>query len=299
MPIKSIGLIGLGLMGGGIGKNLVSKGFPLTVFDIDPAAVNKLGKLGAMPVDTPQALAERSDVVITVVPDSPQVEEALCGPRGALKGAKPGTIFVDCSTIDPFASQAIGDRVRAAGCHFVDAGMGGSSKQADEGELLLMVGATPEDFAELELVLRAIAAKIFHCGGPNAGITMKVVNNTLAASIWAADVEALTLGRKAGLTAEVMLDVLTHTAADNPALHGQVPNEVLPGRYDPGFKAWMAHKDLGLGQNLAARLGVPLFTLAPARQLYSLALALGKRDRSHTVIAQVLEEIVGVRIGGN
>ena len=297
MSKQDVGLIGLGLMGGGIGKNLLRKGFALTVFDVDPAAVVRLGKLGAMAVDSPQALAERSEVIITVVPDSPQVEEALFGPRGALKGARPGTIFVDCSTIDPFASRAIGDRVRAAGCRFVDAGMGGSSKQADEGELLLMVGATPEDFEALQPVLRAIATKVFHCGGPNAGITMKVVNNTLAASIFAADVEALALGRKAGLTAEVMLDVLTHTAADNPALHGQVPNEVLPGKYEPGFKAWMAHKDLGLGQNLAALLGVPLFTLAPARQLYSLALALGKRDRSHSVIAQVLEELLGIRIG--
>ncbi|MHB1133546.1 MAG: NAD(P)-dependent oxidoreductase [Chloroflexota bacterium] len=297
MAIENVGVIGLGLMGGGIAKNLLAKGFAVSVYDMAPAAVARLVALGATGADSPAAVGESAQVVISVVPDSPQVQEALLGPRGALRGAKPGTIFVDCSTIDPAASQAIGDQVRAAGCGFVDCGMGGTSTHAEAGTLLFMVGATAEDFALVEPVLRAAAGQIIHCGGPNTGITTKVINNTLAASILSADLEALVLGRKAGVSTEALLAVFRATAANNPALHAQIPNEVLANNYEPGFKAWMMHKDLGLGQNLAARLGVPLFALAPARQLYSAALAKGQGDRAHTIVAQLLEEIVGVKIG--
>ena len=297
MTKQSVGVIGLGLMGGGIAKNLAQKGFAVGVFDLDPAAMARLERLGATGADSPDALAADREVIITVVPYSPQVEEALLGPRGALRGARPGTIFVDCSTIDPAASQAIGDQVRAAGCRFVDCGMGGSSTHSDEGTLLFMVGATEEDFAAVRPILEATARQIFHCGGPNAGITTKVINNTLAATIFAADAEALVLGRKAGVSAEALLAVFKATFANNPALHTLVYSDVLPGKYEPGFKAWMAHKDLGLGQNLAARLGVPLFALGPARQLYSAALAQGYADRAHTIVAKVLEEIAGVKVG--
>lgn len=296
MPPLRIGLIGLGLMGRGMGKNLLEKDFPLTVNDVAPDAVARLVERGAVAADSPMAVAAGADVVITVLPDGPDVEQAILGPHGVLAGSRPGTIIVDCSTIDPAVTQRVGDRVRASGCHMVDAGMGRSSQEADEGRLIFMVGAAPADYEAVLPVLRAMGTDIFHCGGPGAGITMKVVNNLLATSILCADVEALVLGARAGLDVDTMLRVFTATAANNAFFQTAIPRQVLTGNYEPGFKAALAHKDVGLGQSLAARLGVPLFTLAPARQLYSLVLARGLAGRAHSIIAAVLAEIAGVRL---
>jgi len=296
MANRRIGLIGLGLMGRGMGSNLLKKGFSLTVHDIDAAAVEVLRQRGARAAASPKALAADSEIVITVVPDGPDVETVVLGPDGVLAGARPGTILVECSTIDPAVTQRVGKAVRAAGSRMVDAGMGRSSAEAEAGRLLFMVGAEPGDFDAVRPVLEAMGSDIFHCGGPGTGISMKMVNNLLNISLLAADLEALALGTKAGLSMDVMLRVLTTTAANNPHLKITVQDQVLAGNFTPGFKAVMAQKDLGLAQNMAARLGVPLFTLTQARQLYSIAVAQGKGDLSMGVIAQVMEDIAGVRL---
>lgn len=297
MPIESVGLIGLGLMGHGIGKNLLQKGFALTVFDVDPAAAERLAALGAIAVTSPRGVAERSQVVITVLPDGPQVEEAVLGPDGVLAGARPGMVLLDCSTVDPAVTRKVGEALRAAGCGMVDAGMARSSKEAEEGRLLFMVGGLPEDLELVRPLLEATGTDIYYCGGPTAGITMKVINNLLNNTLLAMDAEALALGRKAGLETSVMLDVFGSTAANNPHLRGLVSQQMLTGDYTPGFKASMAHKDFRLAQNLAARLGVPLFSLAPSLNLFSQVLARGWADRSHSIVGRLLEEIAGVRFG--
>jgi 3-hydroxyisobutyrate dehydrogenase-like beta-hydroxyacid dehydrogenase len=296
MPAKRIGIIGLGLMGRGMGTNLLKKGFSLTVHDVDPAAVEVLRQRGARVAASAKAVAAESEIVITVVPDGPDVESVVLGVDGVLAGARPGTILVECSTIDPAVTQRVGKAVRAAGCRMVDAGMGRSSAEAEAGKLLFRVGAESADFETVRPVLEAMGTDIFHCGGPGTGISMKMVNNLLNISLLAADLEALALGTKAGLSMEVMLRVLTTTAANNPHLKITVQDQVLVGNFQPGFKAVMAQKDLGLAQNMAARLGVPLFTLTQARQLYSIAVAQGKGDLSMGVIAQVMEDIAGVRL---
>lgn len=296
MAKNRVGLIGLGLMGRGMGKNLLRKGYPLTVYDIEAAAVEPLRQAGAATASSPSGVAKGSDIIITVVPDSPDVEAVVLGSDGVLAGAQPGAILIECSTIDPHVTKRVGEAVRKAGCRMVDAAMGRSSKEAEEGRLLFMVGADPQDFETIRPVLEAMGTDIFYCGGPGAGISMKMVNNLLNISILSADLEALALGVKAGLDVEMMLGVLTKTAANNPHLKITVQDQVLAGNFEPGFKAALAHKDLGLAQNMAARLGVPLFALTQARQLYSIALAQGKGDRSMAAIAPVLEQLAGVRL---
>ena len=283
-------------MGGGIGENLLRKGFSLTVFDVSSAAVQRLVGLGAAPAGSPAEVGSHSDILITVVPDGPQVEEVILGGGGALGGAKPGTMFVDCSTIDPTVTAKVRTAVEAKGCRLVDAGMGGSSKEAAEGRLLFMVGATPEDYARVLPVLQAAGANIQHCGGPGAGITVKLVNDLLALSIFVADVEALCLGTKAGVDLEVMMRIFQSTSANNGFLKAAVPEQVLGRNFEPGFKSSLAHKDAGLAQTMAARLGVPLFTLAPARQLYSALLSQGKGDLAIGAVAQLLEDLAGVSL---
>ncbi len=291
-----VGVIGLGLMGGGMARTLLRKGFDPVVYDASPAAVDRMAKLGARVAASPQELAEKVDFVFTVLPDGPQVEEVVLGPGGTLAGAHPGSFFVDSSTIDPAVSERVRTAVGKAGYRMIDASLNRGPKEAEEGTLIFMVGASPEDFAAVRPLLEAMGTDIFHCGGPGAGITMKVINNILTQSILASDCEALVLGAKAGLSADVMLKVLTSTNANNGPLHNLVPNNVLKGDYTPGFKAWMAHKDMGLAHNLAARLGVPLFTLGPVRQLFSAALGRGKGELTSAVIATVLEELAGVSL---
>ena len=291
-----VGVIGLGLMGGGMARTLQRKGYDLTVFDASPAAAERLVRLGAKAAGSPRELAQKVDFVFTVLPDGPQVEEVILGPDGVLAGAHPGTFVADSSTIDPAVSEQVRRSVCGAGYRMIDCSLNRSPKEAEEGTLIFMVGASPEDFAVVHPLLQAMGTDIFHCGGPGAGITMKVINNILTQSLLAADCEALVLGAKAGLDVDLMLKVLTSTNADNGPLHNAVPNQVVAGNYAPGFKAVHALKDMGLAHTLAARLGVPLFTLGPIRQLLSAALGRGKGELTSAVIATVLEELAGVSL---
>ena len=295
MAEQRIGLIGLGKMGHGIGKNLLRKGYALTVYDVDPTAVTSLAAFGATPAASPKQVAERSGIVVTVLPDGPDVERVVLGPDGVLSGARPGTIVLDCSTIDPEVTRRIEAAMRAAGCGMVDAGMGGLPPAAEDGTLLLMVGATPEDFERVKPLLDAMGRQSFHCGGPGAGMSIKLINNLLALAILSADLEALAMGVRAGLKPDVVLDVLRSTFADNKLLHTLVPDKILKGDHEPGFKAGLAHKDAGLAMTLASNLRVPIWTMGQVRQLLSLVLAQGKGEQAHTVLATAIEEFIGTR----
>jgi 4-hydroxybutyrate dehydrogenase/sulfolactaldehyde 3-reductase len=295
MPEQRVGLVGLGKMGHGMGKNLLRRGYSLTVFDVDPQAIADLTALGATPAASARAVAERSDVVVTVLPDGPDVERAVLGPDGIASGAHPGMIVLDCSTIHPEVTRRVGAALRAVGCGMVDAGMGGLPSAAEEGNLLFMVGAIPEDFERVKPLLEAMGKQIFHCGGPGAGMSVKLINNLLAMTVLCADLEALAMGVRAGLRPEVLLQVLRSTFADNKPLHTLVPDKILKGDHEPGFKAKLAHKDIGLAENLAASLQVPVWTMGQTRQHLSLALSQGKGERGHTVVATALEETIGTR----
>jgi 3-hydroxyisobutyrate dehydrogenase-like beta-hydroxyacid dehydrogenase len=296
MQRARVGLIGLGFMGSAVGRRLIEQGFSLTAFDIVQEAVARMVERGAAGARSAREVAAASDVVLTVLPDGPDVEAAVQGPEGVLAGAHPGVILVECSTIDPVVSDRVGHAVRHAGFRMLDAAIGRLPTHAEKGQLVFMVGAYPEDLQAVRPILEALSTEIFHCGGPPSGITMKLINNLLASSVMAASSEALVLGVKAGLTPEVMLQVLSSTAADNASLHSSIPQQVLTADYRPGFKSALAHKDMGLAHTMAARLGVPLFTLAPIRQLTSAIAAQGKGELSAAVIATVLENLSGVSL---
>jgi 4-hydroxybutyrate dehydrogenase/sulfolactaldehyde 3-reductase len=282
-------------MGRGIGRNLLRKGYAVCVYDVNPAAVARLAASGATPAGSPRHVAERSGIVVTVLPDGPDVERAVLGPDGVLSGAKPGTIVLDCSVIDPEITRRVGAALRAAACGMVDVGMGGLPSAAEEGALFFMVGATPEDLARVKPLLEAMGKESIHCGGPGMGVSVKLINNLLALTILAANLEALAMGARAGLTPEVVLHVFRSTYADNRLLHTLVPEKILRGDHEPGFTAELAHKDAGLAVALAARLKTPIWTMGQVRQLLTLILAQGKGQQAHTVLATAIEEFAGVR----
>lgn len=296
MPEQRVGVIGLGSMGRGIGKNLVTKGFPLTVYDANLAAIEPLQLLGAEGAETPRAVAERSDVVITVLPNGPDVEAVALGPNGIAEGAKSGTIVMDCSTIDPAVSLAVNRSLRERGIRMADTAMGRGSGEADAGTLVFMVGAEPEDFAAIKPILEATGSDVFHVGPPGHGITLKLVHNLLSLTMLAASCEAMVLAAKAGLNLRKTLEVLQASTTGHGHMRSSIPNQVLTGDYTPGFRTVLGQKDLRLGHNLAASLGVPLQTLAISQELFTAAIAKGRGEWSSPAIATVLEEIVGIRL---
>jgi 4-hydroxybutyrate dehydrogenase/sulfolactaldehyde 3-reductase len=297
MGQKPIGLIGVGKMGHAVGMNLLRKGHQLIVFDLDPRAIQQMVARGAFAAGSSKAVAEQVDSVITILPNGPDVERAVLGPAGILAGARPGSLLLECSTISPHVSKRIGEAVRAAGCRMVDAAIGRLPKDAEEGNLVLMVGAAAEDLEIVRPLLAQMGSDIFHCGGPGAGVAMKLVNNLLAHAIMSADLEALAIGVKAGLDPDLMIRVLSSTAAANRLLSTQVQKNALSGDYAPGFKAVLAHKDIGLALNMAAQLHVPLWSLAPVQQVLNLMLSGGRGELSSIGIAAVIEEAAGVRLG--
>ncbi len=294
MAGQRIGLIGLGSMGRGMGRNLLAHGFALTVYDVNPDAAESLP--GATVAHTPRLVAERSAIIITVLPDGPDVEAAILGPDGVAAGAGPGTILIDCSTIAPATSRAIGTALTARGIRMVDAAMGRSSSEAEAGTLLFMVGAAPDDFAAVEPVLRAMGSDIFHVGPPGDGITLKLIHNLLSLTMLAASAEAMVLAGKAGLDLRRALQVLQASTTGHGHLRGAIPQQVLTGDYTPGFRVALGQKDMRLGHELAASLGVPLQTLVIAGEVYTAAVGQGRGDWASGAIATVLEGIVGLRL---
>lgn len=296
MSDMRIGLIGLGYMGAGMAKNLLKHGYQLTVHNRSQGPVERLVALGATAAASPADLARQVDIVFTVLPDGPDVERVVSGPGGVLEGARPGLLMVECSTIDPSVTGRVREALEAKGCRMVDAPLGRGSKQAEEGTLVFMVGATEDDFRQVLPVLQAMGTEIIRCGGPGAGIIVKVANNMLAQTILAANIEALLLGVKAGVEVEPMLQVFQLTGADNGQLRTQIPGQVLPRNFQPGFKLSLAEKDQRLGQALAAKLGMPLFTLATARHLFQIAIEQGRGDLAAPAVVEVFEQFGGVKL---
>ena len=296
MPVERVGLIGLGSMGRGIGKSLIRNGFQLTVHDANLAAVETLQMLGAEGVETPRAVAERSEVVVTVLPNGPDVESVAFGPGGIVEGAKPGTIVMDCSTIDPPASMALHAALAEKGVRMVDAAMGRGSQQADEGTLLFMVGADPEDFETVRPLLEAAGSDVFHVGPPGHGITLKIVHNLLSLTMLAASSEAMILAAKAGLNIHKTLEVLQASTTGHGHLRFSIPQQAMTGDFTPGFRTVLGQKDLRLGRNLATSLGVPLQTLAISAELFTATVAKGRGEWSSPAIITVLEDIVGIKL---
>jgi 3-hydroxyisobutyrate dehydrogenase-like beta-hydroxyacid dehydrogenase len=291
-----IGLVGLGQMGSAMARRLIKEGKQLTVYNRSPGPTEELVGLGARKAVNLLSLARDSDLIFTVLSDTTAVEEVILGSNGLLTGAHSGTLIIECSTIDPHASLIIGDTFRKSGYRMIDAPIGGRPAQAELGNLVFMVGASPVDLEYAQAALSILSSKIIYCGGPSMGITMKVVNNLLSQSIQLMDLEAITLGMKAGLEPQVILDVLTSTAADNIALHTKIPQSVLTGNFLPGFSIKLAHKDQGLAHTMASRLGVPLFTLGQARHIYSIAMTQGLGDQPNETIAKIIEKLSSIEI---
>jgi 3-hydroxyisobutyrate dehydrogenase-like beta-hydroxyacid dehydrogenase len=292
--VTNVGLIGVGAMGEPMAASLIGAGFTVAVCahrNREPVA--RLVAAGAVDAGDPAGVGRTSAVVITMVPDAPQVEEALFGANGAVAAARPGTLFIDMSTISPVATAAFDARLRAAGHRFVDSPVSGGPARAASGTLALMVGASDADLAVAEPVLKALGTPN-HVGAVGMGETVKLVNQILIANIMVANAEALVFAKKAGANVEVARDVILTATGSNYLLDKWLPATWLSGSFAGGFALDLLRKDLGAALDAAKGLGVPLPASALAYQLYMAASGNGHGRDDYSSVATFYQDAAGV-----
>jgi len=291
-----VGFIGLGAMGGPMARNILKKGHQLIVMDVQPAAVAALTALGATTAATPRDVAAGSDIVITMLPDAPDVERVALGPNGIVEGIRRGTIYIDMSTIDPDTTRKVGVAIASKGAAMIDSPVGKTADAAVAGNLTLMVGGAEDVVARCRTVLDAMGTDFFHCGALGAGQTMKLINNLLATAVSEASIEALVTGTKSGLTLDTMMNVFRTTMAWNNALAIAMPKRPLAGDFSPGFMMKLAHKDCRLALKMVDGLGV----VAPVGHAAFASLEEGLRrglsDDDVGALLKLREEPVGVKV---
>ena len=291
--MAAVGFIGLGRMGRPMASNLCRKGFELVVHDVNPEPVRALAALGARPAAGVNEVASASDIVLTMLPNSSIVEQVVAG-DGVLATARPGTLVVDMSTIDPLVTDKLAAAAAARGCSFADAPVGRLASHADRGESLFMVGATDADFARAKPLFEAMGTTIHHCGGVGSGMRTKLVNNYLAIVSCQLNAEALALCQRFGLSLERTLDVIHGTTATNGQLRIAWPAKVLNDDTAPGFTIDLAHKDLTLIVEAANAARVPMPVGAVAREAFSTARSRGYGSQDFSAMVDALCDAAGI-----
>jgi 4-hydroxybutyrate dehydrogenase/sulfolactaldehyde 3-reductase len=293
--MAQIAFFGLGAMGQPIATNLLLAGNALSVFDCNPAACAPLAQAGARSGMTPSDTAKDCDVLITLLPTAVEVRQVLCGPHGALAGAKRGALVIDMTTgaLDDF--QKLSDEIATLGMVLVDCPIARGPEFAAARANLFLVGGEADDFERVRQVLGPVCEEVIHCGPAGSALKTKIINNYLASVSVVANAEALALASAAGLDREFLRALWKRTVAGRGALETVYPGKALAGDFTPGFSARLARKDLKLAQELGERYGVPLATGAAAREMFTLQQTQGRIDDDWTALLDVLEQMTGGR----
>jgi 2-hydroxy-3-oxopropionate reductase len=296
MANTEVGFIGVGVMGEPMAAALLRAGFAVTVCaHRSREPVERLVAQGAADGGDPAGVARASTVVITCVPDAPQVEEALFGERGAASGARPETLFIDMSTISPVATRALDARLRAAGFRFLDAPVSGGSARAKTATLTIIVGASDDDFADAKPVLEAMGTPN-HVGGVGMGEVVKLVNQIIISNTMVANVEALTFAAKAGADIDATLAVIGTATGSNYLLQNWLPQSWLAGSHQPGFMLDLLRKDLAAALDSARAMAFPMPASSLAYQLFTAASGEGHGRDDYSSVAQFYERAAGVQV---
>ncbi len=298
MDVPRIGFIGVGVMGRPMCLNLLKAGYPLTVYARRPESANAVLEAGAARAAGPRAVAEQSDVVITMVTNSPDVEEVVLGAGGVLEGARSGMVLVDMSTISPAAARHVAHAAAERGVEMLDAPVSGGSQGAEAGTLTIMAGGDAAVFERVRPIFEAMGKNenIFHVGPIGSGQVVKLINQHLCGVIAAADAEALILGVAAGAEVSTMAKIIGASSGGNWQLANPVALRVFTGSFEPGFFTDLLVKDLRLVQDLAGERGVATPLLEQVLPLYERAQAAGYGRRDYTSVFAPLEQDAGVEV---
>jgi 2-hydroxy-3-oxopropionate reductase len=289
---QTIGFIGLGIMGKPMARNLLKAGYPLVVHSRSRGPVDEIVKAGASAGTSPRDVAAQCEVLITMLPNSPDVEQVALGKVGIAEGARRGLVFVDMSTISPIVSRKVGEALAPKGVTMLDAPVSGGEKGAIDAALSIMVGGDKATFDSVLPIFQAMGKTITLLGPLGMGGFTKLANQIIVAVNLTALAEALTLGKKAGLDRELLLTALGGGLAGSKCLDQKKANYIA-GTYNPGFKVDLHFKDLGLIMESARALGVPLPATAVVQELFSAMRVKGRGGLDHSGIITLLEDLAG------
>jgi 2-hydroxy-3-oxopropionate reductase len=291
--MEKIGVIGIGIMGLPMSLNLLKAGHPVVVNGRNAERVGEAVRAGATRAATPRETAEHSDIVITMLPDSPEVEAAVLGPNGVIEGARTGQLFIDMSTIAPETSVKLAAALEKKGVAALDAPVSGGEVGAKSAALSIMVGGPDEAFARARPIFEAMGKNIVHIGVTGAGQVTKACNQIVVGVTIQAVAEALTLARKAGVDVAKVREALLGGFAQSRILdlHGQ---RVLDGNWKPGFRMKHHRKDMNIALQTGRALATPLPATALVATRMDAAIAQGEAESDHSALARLLQRDAGV-----
>jgi 2-hydroxy-3-oxopropionate reductase len=295
LMMKKIGFIGLGIMGKPMAKNLLKAGYPLIVYDIVPEKVEEVVEAGAKAGSSNKDVAEKSELIITMLPNSPEVKEAVLGENGVLQGAKAGTVLVDMSSIAPLASIEVAERAKEKGVVMLDAPVSGGEPKAVDGTLAIMVGGPQETFDEVKDILGVMGATVTRVGDIGSGNTTKLANQIIVALNIAAMSEAMVLAAKAGVDPEKVFQAIRGGLAGSAVLNAKMPL-VLKGNFKPGFRIELHIKDLANALDTAHEVGVPVPLSSAVMEVMQALKVDDKGTDDHGGIIQFYEKLARVQV---
>jgi 3-hydroxyisobutyrate dehydrogenase len=284
-------------MGQGMANNLLKAGYSLTVWNRTASRMESLVQAGAKAGKTPADTAALSDIVITCISDTPDVEAVILGPDGIIEGAKSGSLVIDCSTISPKATVAMAEKLAGTGIAMLDAPISGGSEGAAKGTLSIMVGGEAQDFERAMPIFEAMGKKITHVGGHGAGQTVKLVNQILVVGNALAMCEALLFAQAGGVDLKKTLEAVSAGAAGSWMLSNRGP-QIIERDWRPGFTIDLQQKDVRLVLGAADAMGIPLPGTALIFQLYRTLQSRGLGSEGNHALAKALENLAGLEIGG-
>jgi 3-hydroxyisobutyrate dehydrogenase-like beta-hydroxyacid dehydrogenase len=294
MP-ESIAFIGLGIMGQPMALNLLKAGHKLTVYNRTAAKTAALKQAGAEVAGTPAEAARHADLVFIIVSDSAAVEEVVLGKGGVLEAVRSGAIVVDSSTISPTVSRKLACHIAGKGASWLDAPVTGSKHGAEKGELTFMVGGDREAFDRALPVLKVVGKKHIYCGQHGLGLSAKLAQNTIQATMIEVFCEGFVLATKAGVSPHTMLEIIQSSMARATLTDFKAPF-IFKGDFTPYFPLKLMHKDLELAAEAGFAQNVTMPTLAAVKEVYSAAKARGSGELDYAAVITFLEELAGVKV---
>jgi 3-hydroxyisobutyrate dehydrogenase len=292
MTVK-VGFIGVGNMGNPMAGNILKRSFPMTVFDLNPRAMENLLEAGAKAAASAVEVVDASEIVLTSLPASPDVEAIYLQPGGLVERARPGTILIDLSSVLPSTPRKIEPRAKARGVHFLEAPVSGGVSGARAATLAIMVGGEAEPLERARPVLGAMGPNIFHVGPVGSGNIVKAINNMMACVNGVAMMEGLAVGVKAGLDPMTVYEVVKASSGGSKALE-RIPRALIPRDFEPGFKVALMNKDLETFTTIAKELHVPISFANVAQRYQQAALAAGLGDMDTSVVQTLIERLAAV-----
>ena len=290
-----IGLIGLGIMGKPMAKNMLKAGYDLTVSDLNKANVEEVVAAGAKSASNKE-IGENCDVVMTMLPNSPHVKSVMLGENGVANYMKAGSVFIDMSSINPVASKEIATALAEKGIEMLDAPVSGGEPKAIDGTLSFMVGGKQEVFDAYKALLETMGASVVRCGDVGAGNTTKLANQIIVACNIQALAEALTLAQKAGVDPQLVFEAIKGGLAGSTVMNAKAPM-MIAGNDKPGFKIDLHIKDLNNALDCAHTVGAPVPMTAEVQEILQWLHNHEGGQKDHSAIAQYYEYLTGIQIG--